>query len=55
LYSRPQQGSQATGSLETRLPNRLAGNAVSSKAAFDAQAVTLSKVTLPDGTVLKAR
>ena len=32
--------------------NRLTANALSDKAKFDAQAVTISKVTLPDGTVL---
>ena len=35
--------------------NRLAANALGDKTKFDTQAVTISKVTLPDGTVLTLR
>jgi hypothetical protein len=34
--------------------NRGVGNSVSDKAKFGVEAVTISKVTLPDGTVLMA-
>jgi hypothetical protein len=35
--------------------NLLSANAVGEKTKFDTQAVTISKVTLPDGTVLTLR
>jgi hypothetical protein len=35
--------------------NRLSANSLSDKTKFDLQAVTISKVTLPDGTVLTVR
>ena len=35
--------------------NKLATNSLSDKTKFDLQAVTISKVTLPDGTVLTVR
>ena len=35
--------------------NRIALNSLSDKTKFDLQAVTISKVTLPDGTVLTVR
>lgn len=35
--------------------NRLASNTLTVKSSFDAQAVQVSRVTLPDGTVLTAR
>jgi hypothetical protein len=42
----------ATNLLATNL---LAANSLSDKTKFDLQAVTISKVTLPDGTVLTVR
>ncbi len=35
--------------------NRLASNALSDKATFDAQAVTITHVVLPDGTAFAVR
>ena len=42
-------------SLNRLAANRIAVNAVRDKAKFDTQAVTVLKVTLPDGTVLTPR
>jgi hypothetical protein len=35
--------------------NRLSSNAISDKAKFDTSSLTVNKVQLPDGTVLKLR
>ena len=35
--------------------NRLAANSLSDRTKFDTQAVNVSKITLPDGTILTVR